>query len=94
MKSEALPDSLPRGQNNPQLCPRGLYAEQLSGSSFTMTRSKNLRSWLYRTLPSVDEEEFVHDDEDVFKHVAIKYDDLDGNPNQVCVVAPLFFVPC
>ncbi|EKX44087.1 hypothetical protein GUITHDRAFT_159750 [Guillardia theta CCMP2712] len=93
-ESEALPGSLPRGQNNPQRCPRGLYAEQLSGSSFTMTRSKNLRSWLYRTMPTVDEEEFVQDDEDVFKHVATKYDHLDGNPNQVCCVAPLFLVPC
>jgi homogentisate 1,2-dioxygenase len=29
------PGSLPRGQNNPQKCPYGLYAEQLSGTAFT-----------------------------------------------------------
>jgi Homogentisate 1,2-dioxygenase len=29
------PGSLPKGQNNPQKCPYGLYAEQLSGTAFT-----------------------------------------------------------
>jgi homogentisate 1,2-dioxygenase len=29
------PGSLPSGQNNPQKCPYGLYAEQLSGTAFT-----------------------------------------------------------
>ncbi len=29
------PNSLPVGQNSPQVCPYGLYAEQLSGSAFT-----------------------------------------------------------
>lgn len=36
--SEALPDALPKGQNTPQVCPYGLYAEQLSGSAFTEPR--------------------------------------------------------
>ncbi|MFG6139020.1 homogentisate 1,2-dioxygenase [Halomonas sp. B23F22_10] len=51
--SEALPGALPEGQNSPQRCPYGLYAEQLSGSAFTAPRSHNLRSWLYRIRPSV-----------------------------------------
>ena len=29
------PGSLPKAQNNPQKCPYGLYAEQLSGTAFT-----------------------------------------------------------
>lgn len=29
------PGALPEGQNNPQKCPYGLYAEQLSGTAFT-----------------------------------------------------------
>jgi homogentisate 1,2-dioxygenase len=29
------PGSLPIGQNSPQKCPYGLYAEQLSGTAFT-----------------------------------------------------------
>ncbi len=51
--SEALPNSLPIGRNNPQKAPRGLYAEQLSGSAFTAPNSENLRTWLYRIMPSV-----------------------------------------
>lgn len=51
--SEALPGALPVGQNSPQKCPYGLYAEQLSGTSFTAPRASNRRSWLYRIRPSV-----------------------------------------
>ena len=50
-ESEALPGALPVGQNSPQRCPYGLYAEQLSGSAFTAPRPQNLRSWLYRIRP-------------------------------------------
>lgn len=57
-QSEALPNALPKGQNSPQHTPYGLYAEQLSGSAFTRARHQNLRSWLYRTLPSVVHDEF------------------------------------
>lgn len=31
------PGALPEGQNNPQKCPYGTYAEQLSGTAFTGT---------------------------------------------------------
>ena len=50
--SEALPGSLPQGCNSPQQVPRGLYAEQLSGTAFTMPRHEQRRSWLYRIRPS------------------------------------------
>ena len=52
-ETEALPGALPQGQNSPQKCAYGLYAEQLSGSPFTAPRSTNERSWLYRMRPSV-----------------------------------------
>lgn len=52
-ESEALPGALPVGQNTPQRCPYNLYAEQLSGTAFTVPRLSNQRSWLYRILPSV-----------------------------------------
>jgi len=52
-ETEALPGALPKGQNSPQRCPYGLYAEQLSGSPFTAPRGANERSWLYRMRPSV-----------------------------------------
>jgi len=52
-ETESVPGALPQGQNSPQQCPLGLYAEQLSGSPFTAPRGKNERSWLYRIRPSV-----------------------------------------
>src|SRR5947208_15292562 len=52
-ETEALPGVLPFGQNSPQRCAYGLYAEQLSGSPFTAPRGSNERSWLYRMRPSV-----------------------------------------
>ncbi|WP_299394373.1 homogentisate 1,2-dioxygenase [Pelagibius sp.] len=52
-QSEALPGALPVGQNSPQRCPYGLYAEQLSGTAFTAPRASNARTWLYRIRPSV-----------------------------------------
>ncbi|WP_306258995.1 homogentisate 1,2-dioxygenase [Pararhizobium sp. IMCC21322] len=52
-ETESLPGALPQGQNSPQTCAYGLYAEQLSGSPFTAPRGTNERSWLYRIRPSV-----------------------------------------
>lgn len=52
-ETQALPGALPVGQNSPQRCAYGLYAEQLSGSPFTAPRGSNERSWLYRIRPSV-----------------------------------------
>jgi homogentisate 1,2-dioxygenase len=52
-ETEALPGALPQGQNSPQRCPYGLYAEQLSGTPFTAPHGINARSWLYRMRPSV-----------------------------------------
>ena len=43
-ESEAVPGALPKGRNSPQRPPFGLYAEQLSGSSFTAPRHENRRS--------------------------------------------------
>jgi len=52
-ESEAIAGALPAGQNSPQRCPYGLYAEQLSGTAFTAPRATNKRSWLYRKRPTV-----------------------------------------
>ena len=57
--SEAVQGSLPaNGHNSPLLCPLGLYAEQLSGTSFTTPRHRNLRTWMYRIKPSVTHDPF------------------------------------
>src|SRR6476659_483722 len=58
-ESEAVEGALPTGRNSPQRPAFGLYTEQLSGSSFTMTRHENRRSWLYRMRPTADHRPFV-----------------------------------
>ena len=50
--TEALPGALPIGRNSPQKVPYGLYAEQISGTAFTVPRQEARRSWLYRIRPS------------------------------------------
>jgi len=50
--TEAKIGALPIGRNSPQKPAFGLYAEQLSGTSFTAPRHENRRSWLYRIRPS------------------------------------------
>ncbi len=52
-ETEALPGALPQGQNSPQKCAYGLYAEQLTGTAFTAPRGQNERTWCYRIRPSV-----------------------------------------
>lgn len=69
-ESEAEKGALPEGQNSPQKVPYGLYAEQLSGSSFTAPRPDNRRSWLYRIRPSVMHTAFV----------PVKHNLLKGRP--------------
>lgn len=58
--SEAIEGTLPEYQNSPQKVAHGLYAEQLSGSAFTMPRHSNLKTWLYKINPSVKHTDFVH----------------------------------
>ncbi|OQR80283.1 homogentisate 1 [Tropilaelaps mercedesae] len=75
------PGALPSAQNNPQKCPYGLYAEQLSGSSFTSPRETNKRSWLYRIRPSA-----LHTPFERFlttNHLSDSWRDQFPNPNQI-----------
>ncbi|MEE4451061.1 homogentisate 1,2-dioxygenase [Novosphingobium resinovorum] len=51
---EAVAGALPVGRNSPQRVPFGLYAEQLSGTAFTVPRAENRRSWLYRLRPAAN----------------------------------------
>ena len=50
--TEAAKGALPSGQNSPQRPPLGLYAEQLSGTPFTVPRHESRRTWMYRIRPS------------------------------------------
>ena len=72
---------MPVGQNSPQKCPYGLYAEQLSGSAFTAPRSENLRTWLYRIRPSVVHEPFQPFDGSTF--LKSDWNEHPPNPNQM-----------
>ncbi|MFL6374899.1 MAG: homogentisate 1,2-dioxygenase [Pyrinomonadaceae bacterium] len=51
--TEAVEGALPLGRNSPQKAPLGLYAEQFSGTAFTVPRVHNKRTWTYRIRPSV-----------------------------------------
>ncbi|KAK6170236.1 hypothetical protein SNE40_018678 [Patella caerulea] len=74
------PGALPEGQNNPQKCAYGLYAEQLSGAAFTAPRTENQRSWLYRIRPAVLHEPFSKIDSGNVTH---NWDAVEPNPNQL-----------
>jgi homogentisate 1,2-dioxygenase len=58
-ETEALPNALPKARNTPKKCPYGLYAEQLSGTSFTTARALNRRTWFYRIRPTAGHSKFV-----------------------------------
>mmetsp|Transcript_4345 Transcript_4345/g.12708 ORF Transcript_4345/g.12708 Transcript_4345/m.12708 type:complete len:466 (-) Transcript_4345:97-1494(-) len=53
VETEAVAGALPVGQNSPQVPPYGLFAEQLSGTAFTVPRVSNQRTWMYRLEPAV-----------------------------------------
>jgi len=50
--TEAIAGALPVGRNSPRRPPFGLYAEQISGTPFTVPRKEARRVWLYRIRPS------------------------------------------
>lgn len=81
-ESEALPGSLPKGQNNPRVAPYELYAEQLSGTAFTAPRRENKRAWLYRIRPSVTHEPF-HPLDFPVEHLTGEFDRGVITPNQL-----------
>ena len=62
LSSEAVAGALPLGRNSPQRVPFGLYAEQVSGTAFTLPRHESRRSWLYRIRPSALHGEFTRID--------------------------------
>lgn len=57
-ESEAIPGVIPHGQNSPRAIRFGLYAEQMTGSSFVAPRAANRKAWLYRSRPAVAHQGF------------------------------------
>ena len=78
--TEAVEGALPIGMNSPQKAPLGLYAEQLSGTAFTVPRAGNKRTWTYRIRPSVMHKPFerIHNG-----RWQSKPDEIDVTPNQL-----------
>jgi homogentisate 1,2-dioxygenase len=82
--TEAVAGALPIGQNSPQRAPLGLYAEQFSGTAFTVPRAFNKRTWTYRIRPSVLHKPFAQIDnggwESSFTELAVTPNQLRWNP--------------
>ncbi|MEA2489127.1 MAG: homogentisate 1,2-dioxygenase [Acidobacteriota bacterium] len=78
--TEAMVGVLPEGQNSPQRVKLGLYAEQFSGSPFTVPRAVLKRSWLYRIRPSVLHEPFAPREPRLVR--GAPFDELPTPPNQ------------
>lgn len=76
--SEAIPGTLPVGRNSPQRVAHGLYAEQISGTAFTMPRHLNRRSWLYRIRPGAVHERFEPMTEGAFHN---RFAEVPADPN-------------
>ena len=79
--SEALKGALPVGRNSPQIPPKGLYAEVLSGTAFTAPRAENQSSWLYKLRPSA-----MHGPYKRIKHGFLRsgpFDEVETSPNRL-----------
>jgi len=79
--SEALKGVLPEGQNSPQKPPRGLYAEQISGTPFTAPRALNRRTWLYRIRPSALHPAFRRIDNRLLR--SAPFGEVEAPPNRL-----------
>jgi len=79
--SEAVPGALPVGQNSPQRPPHGLYAELISGTSFTTARAENRRTWTYRIQPSVVHRPYARIGNRLIG--SAPFNDVDATPTQL-----------
>lgn len=79
--TEAVEGALPTGRNSPQKAPLGLYAEQFSGTAFTVPRANNKRTWTYRIRPSVLHKPFQQIDNRLFR--SSPFDEVVTTPNQL-----------
>jgi len=79
--TEAVPGALPEGRNSPQRPPHGLYAELISGTSFTAPRHDNRRTWTYRIQPSVVHRPYARIDNRSIR--SAPFNDIDATPTQL-----------
>jgi len=69
------------GRNSPQRAPLGLYAEQFSGTAFTVPRAGNKRTWTYRIRPSVMHKPFEQIDAGLLR--SSPFNEVVTTPNQL-----------
>ena len=79
--TEAVEGALPVGRNSPQKAPLGLYAEQFSGTAFTVPRVHNKRTWTYRIRPSVLHKPFRQIDNRLLR--STPFEEVVTTPNQL-----------
>ena len=79
--TEAVAGALPVGRNSPQKAPLGLYAEQFSGTAFTVPRVHNKRTWTYRIRPSVMHKPFRQIPNGMIR--STPFDEVVTTPNQL-----------
>jgi homogentisate 1,2-dioxygenase len=79
--SEAVAGALPVGRNAPQQPPHGLYAELISGTSFTTARAENRRTWTYRIQPSVVHRPYARAENGRIR--SAPFNDVDATPTQL-----------
>ncbi len=79
--TEAVEGALPVGRNSPQRAPLGLYAEQFSGTAFTVPRVHNKRTWTYRIRPSVLHKPFRQIDSRLWR--SSPFGEVVTTPNQL-----------
>ena len=79
--SEAVPGALPVGRNSPQRPPHGLYAELISGTSFTTARAENRRTWTYRIQPSVVHRPYARIEDGLVR--SAPFNDVEATPTQL-----------
>ena len=79
--TESVPGALPVGRNSPQRPPYGLYAEQISGTSFTTARAENRRTWTYRIRPSVVHRPYARIDNGMIR--SAPFNEVDATPTQL-----------
>src|SRR5688572_900987 len=79
--TEAVAGALPVGRNSPQRAPLGLYAEQFSGTAFTVPRVHNKRTWTYRIRPSVLHKPFRQIESGMVR--STPFDEVVTTPNQL-----------
>ncbi|KAJ4372872.1 hypothetical protein N0V83_003163 [Neocucurbitaria cava] len=84
-ESEAVPGTIPKGQNSPRVVRFGLYAEQMTGTAFVAPRHQNKKAWLYRARPAVAHQGFTDlpDNEDTESNYLLNNKRVHVSPTQL-----------